>query len=155
MKRVIYFAAPLFTQAERIWNRRLTEAILKKCSAFEIFLPQEETQEEYNDDYRSADHVHYVIEQLGSLKGEDAVCHFLEQALVFIEDEISHPDTEEDRILIWEVSPTGEKRVVWHFSGWHWDFNAEDLVPGGLAQGVLFGHEKSLLYEELMKSKNS
>ena len=44
MKRVIYFAGPLFTQAERIWNRKLTETILKKSSAIEIFLPQEETK---------------------------------------------------------------------------------------------------------------
>ena len=44
MKRVIYFAAPLFTQAERMWNRRLAETILKKSSAFEIILPQKEAK---------------------------------------------------------------------------------------------------------------
>ena len=44
MKRVIYFAGPLFTQAERIWNRKLTETILKKSGTIEIFLPQEETK---------------------------------------------------------------------------------------------------------------
>ncbi len=44
MKRRIYFAAPLFTQAERMWNRRLADTILKKSSAFEIILPQEEAK---------------------------------------------------------------------------------------------------------------
>ena len=44
MKRVVYLAAPLFTQAERMWNRKLSEAILKKSSAFEIFVPQVETR---------------------------------------------------------------------------------------------------------------
>jgi nucleoside 2-deoxyribosyltransferase len=44
MKRVIYFAAPLFTQAERMWNRTLSETMLRKSSAIEIFLPQEETK---------------------------------------------------------------------------------------------------------------
>jgi nucleoside 2-deoxyribosyltransferase len=44
MKRIIYLAAPLFTQAERVWNRKLSEIILKKSSTIEIFLPQEETK---------------------------------------------------------------------------------------------------------------
>ena len=35
------------------------------------------------------------------------------------------PDEEDDRILVWEVSD--EKKVVWQFSGWHFDY---DEFPG-------------------------
>lgn len=44
MARVVYFAAPLFTQAERMWNRRLSTALQKMGSGIKIFLPQEETR---------------------------------------------------------------------------------------------------------------
>ena len=44
IKSRIYFAGPLFTQAERLWNHRLADTILKKNSALEIFLPQEEAK---------------------------------------------------------------------------------------------------------------
>ncbi len=37
----IYFAASLFTQAERIWNRALAAAIQKHFPAAEIILPQD------------------------------------------------------------------------------------------------------------------
>jgi nucleoside 2-deoxyribosyltransferase len=36
----IYFAGPLFTQAERLWNQRLADALAR--SGHEIFLPQEQ-----------------------------------------------------------------------------------------------------------------
>lgn len=42
MRKRIYFAAPLFTQAERMWNRKLSEAIMQKNKDLEVFLPQEE-----------------------------------------------------------------------------------------------------------------
>lgn len=42
MKRAIYFAAPLFTQAERFWNIKLAESIMKKSNDFIIILPQKE-----------------------------------------------------------------------------------------------------------------
>jgi hypothetical protein len=45
----------------------------------------------------------------------------------------STPDPEDDRILIWEVLENGHKKVVWHFSGWHWD--CEEFP--GLDQGKL------------------
>ncbi len=37
----IYFAASLFTQAERIWNRALAEAITNLLPAATIALPQD------------------------------------------------------------------------------------------------------------------
>ena len=42
MKKIILFG-PLFTQAERIWNRLLKEAMEKEGAAeFEVILPQKE-----------------------------------------------------------------------------------------------------------------
>lgn len=46
------------------------------------------------------------------------------------------PDPEDDRVLLWEVSDEGRK-LVWHFSGWHWSFDAEELPGGPLDQGSL------------------
>ena len=40
MKKTIYFAGPLFTQAERMWNLRLSETIKTLRTDLEIFLPQ-------------------------------------------------------------------------------------------------------------------
>ncbi len=37
---LIYFAAPLFTQAERIWNRELVAAL--RAFDYQVFVPQEE-----------------------------------------------------------------------------------------------------------------
>ena len=54
------------------------------------------------------------------------------------------PDPEDDRILIWEINEDGSSRVVWHFSGWHWDFEAGDVVKGGLPQGRLPGDKEPL-----------
>lgn len=45
MKKTIYFAGPLFTQAERMWNLRLAEIIKTKRKDLEIFLPQKEEKE--------------------------------------------------------------------------------------------------------------
>lgn len=36
----IYFAAPLFTQAERLWNRKLADSLI--AAGHSVFLPQEE-----------------------------------------------------------------------------------------------------------------
>ena len=51
------------------------------------------------------------------------------------------PDPEDDRILIWEILPTCHKKVVWHFSGWHW--NAEEF---GLDHGTLPGDAHCLYF---------
>lgn len=87
----------------------------------------------------------YVIERLGDLKGLTGH-NSLDEALEHLsgefppsEDGWRGPDPEDDRILIWEVLPSGHKKVVWHFSGWHWD--ADEF---GLPQGKLPGDERSL-----------
>ena len=41
MIKTIYFAGPLFTQAELMWNLRLADIIKSKRKDLEIFLPQE------------------------------------------------------------------------------------------------------------------
>jgi nucleoside 2-deoxyribosyltransferase len=43
----IYFAAPLFTQAERIWNQTLANTIVEQDPKIEIFLPQTESGKAY------------------------------------------------------------------------------------------------------------
>lgn len=48
-----------------------------------------------------------------------------------------YPDPEDDRIVIWEISESLGRVAVWHFSGWHWNFDAEDLPGGPLEQGTL------------------
>lgn len=90
----------------------------------------------------------YVIERLGDLKGLTGH-HSLKAALAHLDAEFpkvegegglrSSPDPEDDRILIWEILPSGHKKVVWHFSGWHWD--ADEF---GLGQGSLPGDQTSL-----------
>jgi len=37
----IYFAGPLFTQNERVWNRRITARMQELDASLEIFMPQE------------------------------------------------------------------------------------------------------------------
>ena len=37
--RVVYFAAPLFTQAERLWNARVADGL--RAAGFTVILPQE------------------------------------------------------------------------------------------------------------------
>ena len=49
MKKTIYFAGPLFTQAERMWNLKLSEIIKTRREDIEIFLPQEEEKEAITD----------------------------------------------------------------------------------------------------------
>lgn len=43
MSKQIYFAAPLFTQAERIWNQTLANAIVDQHPEIKVFLPQKES----------------------------------------------------------------------------------------------------------------
>lgn len=42
------------------------------------------------------------------------------------------PDPEDDRILIWEILPSKHRKVVWHFSGWHWDSSEFSIEQGSL-----------------------
>lgn len=97
----------------------------------------------------------YVIERLGDIDGA-TVHESLNAAFAYLVleypiemqsdfgDEIgegrSTPDPEDDRILIWEVLPTGHKKVVEHFSGWHW--NADEF---GIDQMTLPGDSQNLM----------
>ena len=100
----------------------------------------------------------YVIERLGDLEDEaNTVASTLEAALEQLSAEYPYgnpedigegvqgvsrvtPDPEDDRILIWEVLETGHRRVVWHFSGWHW--SSDEFAH--LGQGRLPGDEDDL-----------
>jgi hypothetical protein len=105
---------------------------------------------------KPSDKTEYVIERLGDISGE-TIHGSLEDALKELDGEYrplteeekqeygitthrNTPDPEDDRILIWEVLPSGHKKVVWHFSGWHWD--SQEFY--GLGQGTLLGDEKDL-----------
>ena len=102
-----------------------------------------------------ADETVYVIERLGDVEG-DTVHESRDAALAYLAleypiemqsdfgDEIgegrSTPDPEDDRILVWEILPTGHKKVVEHFSGWHW--NADEF---GIEQMTLPGDDAPLI----------
>jgi len=94
----------------------------------------------------SSEKTDYIVELLGDLArdseedGRKDIQSFssLEEALLYIRNEIKWADPEDDRILVWEVLPSGHKKVMWHFSGWHW--NADEFHE--LDQGVLPGDEQ-------------
>lgn len=121
-----------------------------------------------------ADKTEYVVELLGDIiqpvnsgtaqVWEDdfenyAVFDSMDEAITFIVGlvnrpapdgdtslgDLSMPDPEDDRIVVWEVMPSGHRKALWHFSGWHYD--AEEFY--GLEQGQLPGHEASLYSEAL------
>lgn len=82
----------------------------------------------------------YAIERLGDLDGV-TLHDTLEAALAALALEYpinaetgarTTPDPEDDRILIWEILPTSHKKVVWHFSGWHFDVDEYGLEQGSL-----------------------
>ena len=99
----------------------------------------------------------YMIERLGDIDGK-TFHNSLDEALTQLEKEYPlrfektngwgdplnkwvrmTPDIEDDRILIWEILPSNHSKVVWHFSGWHWDCD-----EFGLPQGKLPKDKKSL-----------
>lgn len=49
------------------------------------------------------------------------------------------PDQEDDRIIVWEILPTGHSRAVWGFFGYHW--SADEFHCG---QGTLPGDDVDL-----------
>lgn len=57
----------------------------------------------------------------------------------------STPDPEDDRILVWEVLPSGHRKVVWGFFGWH--YGSDDYACG---QCALPGDDEDL-YSIAMK----
>jgi hypothetical protein len=94
-------------------------------------------------------HPVYAIERLGDIDGV-TLHDTLDAALAALSREYpvhpetgvrTTPDPEDDRILIWEILPTCHKKVVWHFSGWHW--NAEEF---GLDHGTLPGDAHCLYF---------
>jgi len=96
----------------------------------------------------------YVVELLGDLpyhreqeghRDHINIFHSFEDALAWLRDNIGYPDPEDDRMLIWEVLPSEHKKVVWHFSGWHWD--ADEF---GIPQGKYPSDEESV-YAMCMK----
>lgn len=89
--------------------------------------------------------LHDALAHLGSQWGGKTIGGFSGEEEIYVT-----PDPEDDRIVVWEVAPP-YMRAVWHFSGWHWDHEAADLVGGPLDQGILPGHEKSL-YDLAMES---
>ena len=92
----------------------------------------------------------YIVEFLGDLERtctlnfDRALADTFDQALELAERWAPDPDPEDDRILIWEVLPSGHKKVVWHFSGWHW------MEQEYGEQGKYKGHEKRV-YEEMIE----
>lgn len=53
-------------------------------------------------------------------------------------------DPEDDRFLLWDVLPSGHRKVIWHCSGWSWDQSAWNLP-----QGCLPGQTQSI-YDQAM-----
>lgn len=103
----------------------------------------------------------YMVEGFGDVgnskynRGEkylpNRIFNSLEDALVWLKewattkDKNGKPDgyhkldCEDDRVLVWEIMESGHKKVVWHFSGWHWDSD-----EFGLPQGVFPGDTESV-----------
>jgi len=54
----------------------------------------------------------YKIEVSGSPNGETAT---LEKALIFTKEKLLPHITTEEQILIWKVSPTGHREIVWQY----------------------------------------
>jgi hypothetical protein len=96
--------------------------------------------------------IKYKVEFLGDFEIEklfDSLGEALEYIAIQTENEeeigtCHYCDPEDNRILIHEILPTGHSKVVWHFSGWHWDQNEFG------EQGKLLEHDKSL-YDESME----
>lgn len=112
----------------------------------------------------------YIIECFGDLARDNVLaktaCSSLSEALALIArtfpgwqpeaplsgvDNLTlYPDPEDDRIVVWYALAGTPVKVVWHFSGWHWEHQAEDLEGGPLPQGILPGDDCSM-YEIAMK----
>ncbi|ABU96853.1 hypothetical protein P23p20 [Thermus phage P23-45] len=95
------------------------------------------------EDNCSVDYCDYVDGyDYASTKPEARSFGSLEEALAYLKNRYTDttPCPEHGRILVWEVLPSGHRKVVWHFSGWH--FTPEAYTT--LDQGVLPGDAKSL-----------
>lgn len=83
----------------------------------------------------------YMIECLGDIEDKQTFAT-LDLALHYLKDTYGYPDPEDDRMLIWEILPSGHMKVIWHFSGWHW--NGEEFGVPPLRQGSYIGEDKSV-----------
>lgn len=63
-------------------------------------------------------------------------------------------DVEDDRITVWEVLPSGHRRCVWHFSGWHWSGDNYRNQDGSMMDMGGLPGLKASLYSELMDESN-
>jgi hypothetical protein len=83
--------------------------------------------------------VRYVVDRDGDISGQtihatlEAALEQIATEYPVIDGERQTPDPEDDRLLVWEVLPSGHRKVVWHFSGWHWDqseYGEQGTLPG-------------------------
>ena len=73
-----------------------------------------------------------------------------ESALDAVAKSFTNPNLKNDRILIWEVLPSGHKKLYWRFTGFKWDKKVYTID-----QGRLPNHLDSLYDELLSKWKNN
>jgi nucleoside 2-deoxyribosyltransferase len=81
----IYFAAPLFTMAEREFNKRLATAIEEKVTEINIFLPQENSmfdedgeflsKETFKADLKAIDNCDLVLAILDGSDADSGTCY--------------------------------------------------------------------------------
>ena len=81
----IYFAAPLFTMAEREFNKKLANAIEEKDKEINIFLPQEHSvfdeygeflsKETFDSDLKAIDDCDLVLAILDGSDADSGTCY--------------------------------------------------------------------------------
>lgn len=87
----------------------------------------------------------YIVERLGDIDGltkHESLATALEHLSAefpVTEDGFRDIDTEDNRLHVWELLPTGHKKVVWQFSGDHWRGDEFEID-----QGTLPGDDKPL-----------
>lgn len=97
-----------------------------------------EVRSQFNGKTGISDVPSFIVERLGDVDGlsrhsslDDALAA-LSREFELLEDGVRNIDTEDNRLLVWEVLPSGHKKVVWQFSGDHWDKDEFDLEQGWL-----------------------
>lgn len=71
----------------------------------------------------------YEIECFGDIRDKQ-VFESLKDALVYLKKTYGYTDPEDNRMIVKELLESGHSKVVWHFSGWHWDSQEFDLPQG-------------------------
>jgi nucleoside 2-deoxyribosyltransferase len=72
----IYFAAPLFTQAERTWNRQLAEVLTQTIPNCTVVLPQDRAAQFIRGD--TIEFARVVEDYIGALRDADLVIAILD-----------------------------------------------------------------------------